>query len=164
MQSQGGEYPENVMWSHNRVVFGDLDVSGSNNDWLPWFEQPRTTSQIDEVEGRTLADIAWTKRIFAGARQQHAVAVAIGIQADMWDPAFAGDTTQFDHFRPIVQALAVQARHFDGSVLLLDGDSHKFIDDHPLADPSRPENKTMYGIGQDVPNLRRITTNGSTTP
>jgi len=164
VQSQGGEYPENVMWSHNRVAFGDLNVPGSNNDWLPWFEQPRTSSQIDEVEGRTQADIAWMERIFDRARQQHAVAVAIGIQADMWDPAFAGDTTQFDHFRPIVQALANQALHFDGQVLLLNGDSHKFIDDHPLADPSRPENKTMYGIGQDVPNLRRITVNGSTTP
>ena len=164
VQSQGGDYPENAMWSHDRVVLGDLNVPGSNNDWLPWFEQPRTSSQFAEVEGRTLADIAWMERIFARARQQHAMAVAIGIQADMWDPAFAGDTTQFDHFRPIVQALADQALHFDGEVLLLNGDSHKFIDDHPLADPSRPENKTMYGIGQDVPNLRRITVNGSTTP
>lgn len=38
------------------------------------------------------------------------------------------------------------------------------MDDYPLADPSRPQNKSIYGITQDVPNLHRITVNGSTTP
>ena len=49
-------------------------------------------------------------------------------------------------------------------MLLLNGDSHKFTDDHPLADPLRPYQKTMYGLTQDVPNLHRVTVNGSTTP
>ncbi|MGZ6300245.1 MAG: metallophosphoesterase [Candidatus Limnocylindria bacterium] len=164
VQTQGGDQVENVMWRQADVEFGDLDVPGSNNDWLPWFEQPRTTSQIEEVEARTHADLLWMDRIFDTARRENAKAVAIGIQADMWDPAFEGDTTQFDRFEPIVQELARQARRFDGPVLLLNGDSHKFVDDHPLADPSRPENRTMYGIGEEVPNLRRITVNGSTTP
>jgi hypothetical protein len=31
------------------VEFGDLNIPGSNNDWLPWFGQPQTQSQIDEV-------------------------------------------------------------------------------------------------------------------
>jgi hypothetical protein len=53
---------------------------------------------------------------------------------------------------------------FGGPVLLLNGDSHQFTDDHPLADPSRPQNKSIYGITEDVPNLHRITVNGSTTP
>ena len=55
-------------------------------------------------------------------------------------------------------------RAFRGPVLLFNGDSHKFVDDHPLADPARPQNKSIYGIAEDVPNLRRITVNGSTTP
>jgi hypothetical protein len=164
VETQGGNYSENVMWSRADVEFGDLNVPGSNNDWLPWFGQPQTKSQIDEVTNRTEADIAWMDHIFGEARQEHAKAVAIGIQADMWDPAFAGDTTQFDHFQPIVQELARQALRFHGPVLLLNGDSHQFVDDRPLADPSRPQNKSMYGITQDVPNLRRITVNGSTTP
>jgi hypothetical protein len=164
VETQGGSYPENVMWDQAQVVFGDLDVPGSNNDWLPWFEQPRTSSQIEEVTNRTNADLAWMDQIFDRARQEHAAAVTIGIQADMWDPAIAGDSTQFDHFQPIVQELARQSLKFGKPVLLLNGDSHKFVDDHPLADPSRPQNKTMYGITQDVPNLRRITVNGSTTP
>jgi hypothetical protein len=164
VESQGGSYPENVAWDRAGVVFGDLNVPGSNNDWLPWFEQSRTSSQVEEVTNRTEADLAWMDEIFDRAREQHAAAVAIGIQADMWDPAFAGDSTQFDHFQPIVQELARQSLRFGKPVLLLNGDSHKFVDDHPLADPSRPQNKSVYGITQDVPNLRRITVNGSTTP
>ena len=164
VETQGGRYVENVLWDQGRVEFGNLNVPGSNNDWAPWFGRPQTSSQIDEVSGRTKADLLWLDRIFDRARDEHARAVAIGIQADMWDPAIEGDSTQSDHFQPIVQALAREALRFRGPVLLMNGDSHAFIDDHPLADPSRPQNKSIYGIGQDVPNLRRITVNGSTTP
>jgi hypothetical protein len=164
LDTQGGEYPENMRWSQSRVEFGTLDVPGSNNDWAPWFELPRTKSQIDEVNDRTAVDVAWIDRIFTQAEADGREGVVIGIQADMWDPAIEGDPTQYDHFTPIVQELANEARAFDGPVLLLNGDSHQFIDDHPLADPSRPQNKSIYAIGQDVPNLHRITVNGSTTP
>jgi hypothetical protein len=164
VETQGGRYVENVLWNQSKVEFGDLNVPGSNNDWLPWFGQPQTSSQVDEVTNRTKADLLWLDRIFDRARDEHAKAVAIGIQADMWDPAIEGDSTQYDHFQPIVQALAREALRFDGPVLLMNGDSHQFVDDHPLADPNRPQNKAIYGITQDVPNLRRITVNGSTTP
>ena len=162
--TQGGQYVENVTWNQADVQFGDLSVPGSNNDWKPWFGEPRTSSQIAEVEGRTAADLAWMDRIFDLAHRTHARAVAIGIQADMWDPEFEGDPANFDHFTPIVQALADHARRFRGPVLLLNGDSHKFVDDRPLADPAHPENLSMYGIDRPVPNLRRITVNGSSTP
>jgi hypothetical protein len=164
VETQGGSYVENVLWTQSRVVFGTLDVPGSNNDWLPWFEQPRTSSQIAEVENRTEADLVWLDRIFDRAREEKAAAVAIGIQADMWDPAIEGDSTQYDHFTSLVRALARESQAFGGPVLLLNGDSHQFVDDHPLADPSRPQNRSIYGITENVPNLRRITVNGSTTP
>jgi hypothetical protein len=162
--TQGGNYVENVMWSEAGVVFGDLSVPDSNNDWAPWFDKPQTSSQIEEVKGRTHADLVWMDGIFSRAREEHAKAVVIGIQADMWDPEFAGDASQFDHFKPIAQELATDSLAFDKSVLLLNGDSHKFVDDRPLADPSRPQNRSMYGIGREVPNLRRITVNGGDTP
>jgi hypothetical protein len=162
--TQGGGYPENVTWSQADVQFGVLNVPGSNNDWLPWFEKPRTSSQIDEVIGRTEADLAWMDEIFDRAVQTYAKAVVIGIQADMWDPAIEGDPGQYDHFQAIVQELAHEALRFRRPVLLLNGDSHRFIDDYPLADPAQPQNKSIYGIATDVPNLHRITVNGSTTP
>jgi Calcineurin-like phosphoesterase len=164
VDSQGGSYAENVRWSESRVEFGVVNVPGSNNDWAPWFNQPRTQSQIDEVNDRTAADVEWIDQIFAKAESHDAKAVAIGIQADMWDPAIENDPTQYDHFTPIVQELAAKASEFGGPVLLMNGDSHVFTDDYPLADPARPQNKSNYGITSDVPNLHRITVNGSTTP
>jgi hypothetical protein len=164
VDTQGGNFVENVAWDDAHLVFGTLNIPGSNNDWLPWFGLARTQSQVDEVNNRTNADLAWLGRIFHEARRDHSRAVVLGVQADMWDPAIEGDPTQYDHFQPLVQALATQALGFRGEVLLLNGDSHQFTDDHPLADPARPQNKSIYGITQDVPNLHRITVNGSTTP
>ena len=162
--AQTPAYPENVRWFASRVEFGDLNIPGSNNDWAPWFGQPQTSSQIDEVTQRTAADIDWLDGIFDRAKRNDAKAVVIGIQADMWDPAIEGDPASYDHFTSIVQELAKQSLAFRKPVVLLNGDSHQFTDDHPLADPARPQNKSIYGITQDVPNLHRITVNGSTTP
>ncbi|MBS1677436.1 MAG: metallophosphoesterase [Actinobacteria bacterium] len=164
VETEGGNYVENVSWNQSRTQFGAVNVPGSNNDWMPWFGQPRTSSQIAEVEGRTAADVEWIDHIFDRARANNAKAVVIGIQADMWDPEIVGDPESYDHFTPIVRELAAQTTSFGGPVLLLNGDSHKFTDDRPLADPSRPQNRSIYGIEDEVPNLRRITVNGSTTP
>ncbi|HYZ28690.1 MAG TPA: hypothetical protein VE570_06510 [Thermoleophilaceae bacterium] len=156
-------YPENVTWNASRVQFGVLNVPGSNNDWLPWFNLARSQEQIDEVTGRTDADLAWLDHIFAAANANKAKAVMIGIQADMWDPAFAGDASQSDHFTPIVQALAQRSLEWERPVLLVNGDSHVFKVDHPLSDPSTAQNQ-VYGVSRPVRNLERITVNGSTTP
>jgi hypothetical protein len=39
----------------------------------------------------------------------------------MWDPAFAGDATQSDHFTPVVQALAKAALKWERPVVLMKG-------------------------------------------
>jgi hypothetical protein len=156
-------YPENVTWNQSRVQFGVLNVPGSNNDWLPWFGQPRTQEQIDEVTNRTNADLAWLDHIFTAAKENKSKAIVIGIQADMWDPAFAGDASQSDHFTPIVQALVNLSLRWERPMLLMNGDSHVFGIDNPLADPSTAQNQ-VYGVTEPVPNLQRVTVNGSTTP
>ncbi|HEX4733550.1 MAG TPA: hypothetical protein VH247_03985 [Thermoleophilaceae bacterium] len=156
-------YPENVTWNQSRVQFGVLNIPGSNNDWLPWFGQPRTQTQIDEVTNRTQADLDWLDHIFSQAKASKAKAILIGIQADMWDPALGAAPAQSDHFTPIVQALARLSRKWERPVLLMNGDSHVFGADHPLDDPSTAQNQ-VYGLTDPVPNLERITVNGSTTP
>jgi hypothetical protein len=164
---QSDSYPENVSWTQSKVEFGLADVPGSNNDWLPWFGvTPRSADQVAEVENRTAADVAWIDHVFTQAKAHRAKAVVIGIQADMWDPAFfnpgpASDAS--DHFTPIVQKLASESLEWGKPVLLLNGDSHQFEDDHPLADPDTAQNQ-IYGLTEGVPNLERVTTNGSTTP
>jgi hypothetical protein len=155
-------YPENVTWNESRVQFGVLNVPGSNNDWLPWFGAPRTQEQVDEVTNRTSADLAWLDHIFEAAKENKAKAVLIGLQADMWDPALNADPAQSDHFTPIVQALAGHSLKWERPVLLMNGDSHIYESDQPLADPATAQNQ-VYGLTQPVRNLERITVNGSTT-
>jgi hypothetical protein len=165
---QAAPYVENVRWSQSRVEFGTLDVPGSNNDWAPWFGVlPRSQAQIDEYTNRNAANLAWLDRIFASAEAHGATAVVLGIQANMWDPAFSGANdapASYDHFTDFVQELARQSLEFGKPVLLLNGDSHQFIDDVPLGASAPAYQRTMFGLTQNVPNLRRITVNGSTTP
>jgi hypothetical protein len=168
VEHQAAPYVENVSWSEARTQFGVIDVPGSNNDAAPWFGAAETQElkdiQAAEVAGRTKADLAWLEHIFRSAAEQHAHRVAIGIQADMWDPAITGDPASYSAFTPFVQRLAKLAHQFRRPVLLLDGDSHVFTDDHPLADSNHPENNAIYGVAGSVRNLRRITVNGSSTP
>jgi len=164
--SQGPEIPENVIWRQAGTVFATLNVPGSNNDFLPWFDAAETdaqkAAQATEVETRTQADLDWIDAAFWTARREHAAAVAIGIQADMWDPAIvAAGPTAYSAFTPIVQELARQAHKFGKPVLLLNGDSHLFESDRPLTDP-HAVSSTIYGVVVPVPNLVRVTVQGST--
>ena len=161
------DYPENVTWNQSRVQFGVLNIPGSNNDWLPWFNTTRTQTQIDEVTNRTSADIEWLDHIFSEAKANKAKAVLLGIQADMWDPAFfapgSDPVAASDHFTPIVQAIAAASLKWERPVLLMNGDSHVYEVDNPFSDPNTAQNQ-LYGLSQPVPNITRITVNGSTTP
>ena len=76
----------------------------------------------------------------------------------MWDPA-AVAANQVSGFTPLVQRLAERARDFGRPVLLLNGDSHVFEVDHPL---DTPDGLALYGVDEPVPNLTRITVEGST--
>jgi Calcineurin-like phosphoesterase len=84
LDAQAAPFVENTRWSQSRVVFGMLDVPGSNNDWAPWFNiTPRSQTQVDEYVGRNAANLAWLDHVFTVAKDDDAAAVALGIQADM---------------------------------------------------------------------------------
>ena len=168
------QFVENVMWEESQVVFVTVNVPGSNNDTVPWSAPYNTpqfkAAQATEVTDRTAADIRWLERAFAQAEADGAVAVLIGLQANMWDPAAVPPPNTRDGlnaYKPIVQRLAELSVHFQRPVLLINGDTHIFQDDRPLAnlDPNTPIgsiNVNIYGIQNPVLNLRRITVQGST--
>ena len=155
-------YVENVLWMDGKVVFVMLNVPGSNNDTLPWtggFANP--AAQAQEVAARNGANMRWLQSAFALAQDNHARAVVIGLQADMWDPAaLAVGGDGLDQYTTFVQSLADAATTFGGSVLLLNGDSHLYEEDRPLADPTSATGLIHHT--QAVPNLTRITVQGST--
>jgi hypothetical protein len=160
---EDAQFVENVIWEESRVVFVTLNVPGSNDDFKPWtgvFSDP--TAQAKERTDRDAANLRWLTKAFAMADADGAVAVLVAIQADMFDPAaleVGGDG--LDKYTPFVQALAAHAIHFGKPVLLLNGDSHVFEQDFPLADPSSATGM-IHGTSA-VPNLTRITVEGSTS-
>jgi hypothetical protein len=156
------QYVENVMWEDSKVVFVTLNVPGSNDDTLPWtgsFADP--DAQAQEVAQRNDADMRWLQFAFDKAINHHARAVVIAIQADMWDlTALPPGGDGLDQYTAFVQKLADLSVQFGKPVLLLNGDSHLFETDHPLADPTSPTGQ-IHGT-RAVPNLTRITVQGST--
>ena len=93
-----------------------------------------------EFEARQAANLDWVDRTFRSARGEDAVVIAM--QADTFFPG--GVTTGFD---AVIKRISDLARNFDGPVLLLQGDSHRFTIDAPIA---------------AAPNLTRIVVEGET--
>ena len=156
------QFVENVMWEDSRVVFVTLNMPGSNNDGVKW-SAPFTNeaARMQEVAQRTAADVRWLRQAFALAGADGAAAVLIGLQADMWDPAaVAPGSDGLGGYTGFVHVLADLAVHFRRPVLLINGDSHLFGSDRPLADPSSATG-VIHGT-QPVPNLTRVTVQGST--
>jgi hypothetical protein len=86
----------------------------------------------------------------------------IAQQADMWDPeAAAPGGDGLNGYTPYVHEIANLSTQFIKPVLLLNGDSHVYGTDHPLADQFSVTGK-IHGT-PNVPNLTRITVQGSTT-
>ena len=154
------QYVENMMWMEHHVVFVTVNVPGSNNDTKPWtgdFADP--TTQDQEVAERTAANTHWLQAAFRLAKATHARAVVIGMQADMWDPEAQASDALYN-YTPFVQSIADLTTDFARPVLLLNGDSHVYEADHPLADPNSAQGLIHHT--QAVPNLTRITVQGST--
>ncbi len=110
---------------------------------------------------RTAADIRWLHSAFVLATKLRAKGVVIGFQADMWDPAALGAGGDgLAGYTPFVKALANASVDFGNPVLLLNGDSHLYGKDQPLADPNSASGKIHNT--QAVTNLIRVIVQGST--
>jgi hypothetical protein len=157
------QFVENVMWHEGKVMFATFNIpGGSNDDTAPWtgiFADP--TAQALEVAEREPANLRWLQRAFDKAHEEHAKAVVLLVQADMWDPeAIAPGGSGLNRYTPFIQLLADLSVKFGRPVLLVNGDTHLFESDHPLADPNGTTGKIHHT--QAVPNLTRIVVQGST--
>lgn len=157
--------PEDVRFDKNRVAFSVLNVQGSNNSLLPWTGLGKTAptpEQLAEVEHRTDAVIAQIHQTFADARRSNDRAVVLMQQADMFDPSLLVDATAnpqtVSGFREIVQAIVQETNNFDAPVYLVNGDSHVFASNQPLAVGSPWLD--IYG-SPAADNLQRITVDGA---
>ena len=158
------QFVENVRWTDSDVTFATFNVpGGSNDDTSPWtgiFASP--DAQKQEQQDRSAANLRWLQAAFDTARDEHSRAVVIVLQADMWDPAAlpAVGGAGLDKYTPFVAKLAELTLKYKRPVLLLNGDTHLYETDQPLADPT-----SATGVIHNtpaVPNLWRVVVQGST--
>jgi hypothetical protein len=157
--------PENVRFTQNRVAFSVLNIQGSNNSLQPWTglgETAATPEQLAEVEHRTDAVLAQIRETFADAGRRNHRAVVLMTQADMFDPSLLAAATAspeiMSGFRDIVAAIVEETNNFDAPVYLINGDSHVFAENQPLAGGS----PWLEVYGQPAADdLQRVTVDGS---
>jgi hypothetical protein len=141
------EFVEHARWSQQGIVFATIHVVGSGN-----FTQPfpvRTNADDEESRRRLEAALAWLHETFTRARAQAATAVVVSFHAD---PAFDGSAADQAPFRRLIDAFEDKAVGFGKPVLLIHGDSHHFISDHPL---------NARETGQPIVNVARLEVPGS---
>jgi hypothetical protein len=91
---------------------------------------------------RIAAAVAWVDETFDAAQQQGLDGVVLAMQADTFQPAPSPAQ------QAVVDRIAARTAAYDGEVLLLQGDSHTYLADHPLP----------------LDNLTRIVVHGETLP
>ena len=156
------EFVEHARWSQSGLVFATIHVVGSGN--FTWPFPARTDGDDQEARRRLEAALAWLHETFERATSQSATAVVIAFQAD---PGFNGTAADRATFRALLDAFEDEAVAFAKPVLLIHGDSHHFITDHPLK--ARATNHTIGNVTRlEVPGspevgwVRVVVTPGAT--
>ncbi len=122
LHQQFAKYVENNRWEYGNVSFATVHLVGSNNNFLV-----ESKAHIDEFYERDSANIAWIEEVFSEAKIKNSLGIALFTQADMFNDN--KESTGFKHFLEKLTALVVD---FGKPVLLVNGDSHKFVVDKPL--------------------------------
>jgi hypothetical protein len=148
-------YPENQLWRQSRVAFSAVHVVGSQNNLAPWTDETpaQRNSRIAEAEARTAAALRWIDATFTLARATGAAGVVVAMQADTF---FAENETS-PGYAAIVARLEQRAAQFARPVLLLQGDTHEYLVDTPLA--GAPNVTRVVVQGETASEWLRVTVN-----
>jgi len=171
-QGDGAAFPdvvENARWTHGGVLFSTFHVPGTHNGLS-------TTSELASAEmiGRNRANLAWLEDAFATAKSQKLPAIVLFLHADIFEMVHA-EPPQFgtsisSHvlkggsqgpFYWFALRLVQLAEAYDGQILLVHGDGHRFIIDRPMTifrgekePPLRPNITRLQVYG--APEIRAV--------
>jgi len=140
-----GEYREHLRWIAADVLFVGINVQGSNNNL------GLTPAMDAEHRARMAAVLAWLEDSVRLAEQRRLAGILIFAQGD---PDFEGKMQRkgsngFADFRKALRDLALK---FGKPVLFVNGDTHLYKLDQPIADPA---------TGQPLQNFTRVVVFGS---
>ena len=166
VESQAGAgFPENAMLRRGGVDFAVIHLVGANDDLQPWTGlgyDSATRKQVLEEQARMANAISLVKSTFARARKSQDRAVVIVQHVDMFSPSFTPKRATIDSpFTPLVQTFIDEASTFHGPVYLINGDTHHYNSDQPLAAGSRWLD--IYGVTGSAENVQRVTVDGSSS-
>jgi hypothetical protein len=150
-------YVENTRFLHNGVLFVQVHIVGSNNNF-----EIRDEAAVKEFLARDAANIAWLNDSFDKAEAENVAAVVVSMQADVFDSAaYYADFPRHSGFLESVgNTLLPRAEAFGKPVLLIHGDSHIFKVDQPFtnADDTVIHNLTRLEVfGETDFNAVRVT-------
>jgi hypothetical protein len=117
---QSAAYPEHARWEYEGIVFATLNVPGGNNRRMP-----------EEFAARGKATEGWVTAAFVEARAHARRAVVLVMQAN----PFGGDGRVDSPYASLMNTIRRETVNFNGEVLLIHGDSHRYRMDQPLPDP-----------------------------
>ena len=140
------EFVENARWVKGGFVCATLHMVGSGNgsETFPG----RSALDDSSLARRVAAAQAWLGEAFAIARRDSLHGVIIAMHSD---PGL-GARVPWPGYGDIAQRVKEFALHFDGEVVLIHGDAHTYVVDHPIWDPPHPK---------PIQNFTRIGTFGS---
>lgn len=152
-------YPENVQWREDRVSMAAVHVVGSNDGTAPWTGATApNAAQLAEQAARFESALSTVRAAFDDARRRQDRAVAIFLQADMFDPTWEPTFADVSAFKPLVQLLIDESNAYEGETYLFNGDSHMYNVDQPLTPGSKW--LSLYGVDGSSA-LQRVTVDGS---
>ncbi len=120
-------HPENYYVLFNRVLFAAVHLVGSHNNLRPSKE-----ASLTEHLKRSEANRAHLERVAAVAKAEDASSLVLLFHAN---PGFEASSPPRG-YGPFAESLAALLGQFQGPVLAVHGDTHRFRFDQPLHDPS----------------------------
>lgn len=127
------EFPENVRWVKNRIVFATMHIVGSQNGLAPFDPSSsvlRTPADDAEVERRSAAALAWMDAAFDLAEELDSPGVFLMIHAN---PGLERSLSGVNRngFEAFLAQLEQHTMVYGRPVVLAHGDSHYFRVDKP---------------------------------
>ena len=131
-------FVENQTWTFNTIRFSTFHIVGSNNNLRDEF--PMDGHENKEYFQRNQANLSWLSTTFSKAKHENASAIVLMLHADMFTPDKGKSG-----FSAFLEQLAKLTEEYQKPVLLINGDSHKYLIDNPLKSLRSP-NRTLLNF------------------